>query len=1308
MVRRWLSPAFLALTVLALAALLSGGPALAQDATVDTVNLSVSPSTLAEDAGRTTVTVTATFGGRAGAPVRGINLSVWIHRKDQTFTSVFAGADDFTATDIPDINIPAGQHSASVTFTLTPVDDGDDTEDTEQIVIKGETVIRYDGYGHITRAEVRMYLANPYVPPPPTYMPRLPQPTVSLDGDTTRTTRAVSRPGRFDLYIIPDRQTVRDREEWGESQAYKDYHASLRYRWKQVSGPRAGPPPPAGTSWRLYGNGVCASGGPGTYCTYYLSHPDEVMSFDVWDGVTRPTEWQAYGSYFEGIPNKNVPRDDPTPPNPPTPPGEYVFEFTITERHNGNVVLYPAPGDPPQRVTVNVADETKEASAPTAIAKVTTTSPHPQETYTITDRGRGPDGVYRTTDDTGEAGDPGPDEIIGTDDDVVLIVGPDGQPCTDDDTLACGVDGLPGTDDDGLNLGPDGRAGTADDNTTIVQPDTRLQTPNRRVTLSGRDSAASSGRSIASYSWRQICLNPDAYGYHKVVAYHDLVKGIGYCGVDTALSSDSGRTVSLTTPSLPAMVKRASMEPINPPPLGHECFRSYDCHEYGYSLSNERVETTTEEDTVSLFYMMTVTDSEGGQDYDLVRVNVESLPEVVRDTSPIAKATATYTGSRTLKPALEGATVTLSASGSRAREGRIASYRWTQTSGPTVELSSDTSSRATFTTPTGQIRDMAYAFRLTVTDTVGSQDFAVVKIGVRARPTVAVDFTRSNAQGVTWNEGDVIGLRGTIGGLDGETLTYTWSSVSVPASVNNAAWSETTGTASGPSARVTTNFMLPCLAAETLHTFTLSVTDGVTTKPGTALRTLRVNANPDGCTSPGEPPVLPPVEQVLTVTTADAGPDLAGQPGDSVTLQGTNSYNPYGEWWEMAHQWAQLSGPTVTLTHPLTTQPAANFGDPRFVIPADAADGATLEFQLTVTDKEGQSDSDTMTVTVDAPSPATGQSAGPRITIERMGISSIVREGGTAEFEIIPGEVVEDITVTLEITVEGDFGVSAGQQTVLLKAREGELDIAFATHDDDVGEANGTLTVRVVSGDGYRVGSPSSATFTITDNDGGPPLTGVSLDGIPLEFTPGRTEYLAQVANEIEQTAVRTTEGASVQIAVNGGPVQPGEAIPLAVGGNVITIATSSGGVTDAIYTITVTRAAAPSEPDAPDAEPSSNRWTITLSPASGTRPAEGQTAVDVQVNIECNGSSRPNERICPFARGSVTFQVQADGSEPGEATHRTDFGGPRKAFVYERDAYEYVIRINIRPGSGDAEYVPFVLMENGVAMAEGRFLITP
>ena len=108
--------------------------------------------------------------------------------------------------------------------------------------------------------------------------------------------------------------------------------------------------------------------------------------------------------------------------------------------------------------------------------------------------------------------------------------------------------------------------------------------------------------------------------------------------------------------------------------------------------------------------------------------------------------------------------------------------------------------------------------------------------------------------------------------------------------------------------------------------------------------------------------------------TAKAGPDLIGVPGESVTLQGRGSTNPYGKWWHMDHLWTQLSGPTVALSD-------RTIADPTFTVPADAEDGTTLEFELTVTDQEGQSDSDTVTVTVGAPETVRPTAkAGPDLT----------------------------------------------------------------------------------------------------------------------------------------------------------------------------------------------------------------------------------------------------------------------------------------------------------------------------------------
>ena len=91
--------------------------------------------------------------------------------------------------------------------------------------------------------------------------------------------------------------------------------------------------------------------------------------------------------------------------------------------------------------------------------------------------------------------------------------------------------------------------------------------------------------------------------------------------------------------------------------------------------------------------------------------------------------------------------------------------------------------------------------------------------------------------------------------------------------------------------------------------------------------------------------------------TARAGADLEGVPGEVVTLEGTTSTNPHGQWWEMEHRWTQTAGPGVSLSD-------ATVGDPTFTVPEDATTGTAFEFTLTVTDTDGESDSDAMTVTV--------------------------------------------------------------------------------------------------------------------------------------------------------------------------------------------------------------------------------------------------------------------------------------------------------------------------------------------------------
>ena len=91
------------------------------------MTLSVSPNSIAEDAGPTPVTVTVTL--KNGA-TRSADTIV-------TLTlSGTAGDSDYTASSLASITIPAGQSSKSGSLTITPAED-DVIEDPESITITG-------------------------------------------------------------------------------------------------------------------------------------------------------------------------------------------------------------------------------------------------------------------------------------------------------------------------------------------------------------------------------------------------------------------------------------------------------------------------------------------------------------------------------------------------------------------------------------------------------------------------------------------------------------------------------------------------------------------------------------------------------------------------------------------------------------------------------------------------------------------------------------------------------------------------------------------------------------------------------------------------------------------------------------------------------------------------------------------------------------------------------------------------------------------------------------------------------------------
>ena len=279
--------------------------------------------------------------------------------------------------------------------------------------------------------------------------------------------------------------------------------------------------------------------------------------------------------------------------------------------------------------------------------------------------------------------------------------------------------------------------------------------------------------------------------------------------------------------------------------------------------------------------------------------------------------------------ALPGEKVTLRGTGSTNPYGEWwqMEHSWSQTAGPAVTLSDVTKGDPFFTIPEDAAPGAVYAFTLTVIDREGESDSDDMTVTVLA-PTPP---TAKAGPDLTSPAGAPVTLQGK-GSYNPHGKWYKMEHI----------WIQTEGpavTLSDPTKGDPTFTIPEYTPVGTTYAFTLSVTD----KDG--------ESDSDSMTVTVTPPSPP------TPPTANAGPDLTSAAGAQVTLQGMGSHNPHGKWYKMVHLWTQTAGPAVELSD-------VTKGDPFFTIPADAADGTTLEFQLTVTDKEGETDSDTVVVTV--------------------------------------------------------------------------------------------------------------------------------------------------------------------------------------------------------------------------------------------------------------------------------------------------------------------------------------------------------
>jgi hypothetical protein len=277
---------------------------------------------------------------------------------------------------------------------------------------------------------------------------------------------------------------------------------------------------------------------------------------------------------------------------------------------------------------------------------------------------------------------------------------------------------------------------------------------------------------------------------------------------------------------------------------------------------------------------------------------------------PVVTVPATYV-------VLQGASLTMTATGSDP-DGDPITYAWLQTGGtPTVALTGAGTASASFTAP-AVAQDVVLIFTVTVCDPQPLCASVSTLVTINMPPGLTASGNPSPV-----NEGALETLTATA--YDpGDTLTYQWTQSLGP-----------TVTLSGTTAPVAT-FTAPLVSSDTALGFDVQVCDAFAACSNASVSLTVKNVN--------HPPVA----------VATAAPNPAG-PLATVTLDASGSTDPdAGD--VLNFLWTQSAGPTVTLSSTTAAKPT-------FTAPVVQAD-TVLTFDVKVCDQLGECSTTTVSVTV--------------------------------------------------------------------------------------------------------------------------------------------------------------------------------------------------------------------------------------------------------------------------------------------------------------------------------------------------------
>ena len=387
----------------------------------------------------------------------------------------------------------------------------------------------------------------------------------------------------------------------------------------------------------------------------------------------------------------------------------------------------------------------------------------------------------------------------------------------------------------------------------------------------------------------------------------------------------------------------------------------------------------------------------------------------------------------------------------------------------------------------------------------------------------------------------------------------------------------------------------------------------------------------------------------------------------------------------------------VTAGSRTVTIPASGSATLTLATAGDDADEPDGSVSVTVADGSGYTVGSAGSGTVavrddDAPLPVVTLAAGAAVT-----------EGGDAVFTLTASPApAADLAVSVTVAADGDWGVTAGTQTVTIPTT-GSATLTLATTDDAADEPDGSVTATVTDGSGYTVGASASGTVAVRDDDLPPPVVTIAAKAGPVSeggdavFT--LTADRAPDADLTVTLAVSETGDGDHVAAADEGPAAV--TIPKDATEAAFIVATVNDAVDEPDTSATVTVQAGN---DYTAGDPASASVEVKDDDVPSTVPA-----LSVGDSTAKEGGRLPimpfTVRLAPAAQGPVRVYVSTRPSTPVSAEPGQDYAPGSSDLTFQAGETEKVVWIRIYDDSHDEGSETFeVVLSNakGAVIGDG------